>query len=282
MKIKFLLAAAALLMLSGCKENIDETDFPDGTAITSDTEFSLTTFNTSTVTTTNVTVPPVSETEELSYSKTDDTAPAETTKASSTTAETTEETVSVTSKTEITSIVQNETTAKTTPPSETAAAEKSQDRGLDDSADICLSKLYFGMSADEAAGVINAEADTDVGSMKFYSNVSFDLDKSFCEGYIVYVDGICQIVMNTTFMTENEALDLKRSLIKKLNKIYSLSDNNWDVGGRGNDICLVNGTITLELTVNKAGQNALVALAVTSPKHMGNNGTEDISVFPPN
>lgn len=282
MKIKILLAAAALLILSGCKNNIDETGFPDGTESFSDTEFSLTTFNTNTDTLAETAVPKDTETENLSGHESEAASLTETSQTAAATAETTAETTSVTSETETVSLAPSETTAAKATASETAPAAKDRDTVLDNSADICLSKLSFGMSADEAAKAINAEFDVKAGNTEVYSNVSFDLDESFCEGYIAYGDGICQIVMNTSFMPEAKALELKKSLIKKLNKIYSLSDNDWAVGRSGNDICLVNGIITLELTVNKAGKNALVALSVTSPKHLGDTNTEDISVFPPN
>lgn len=290
MKIKIkIILAAALMLLSGCKNNIDESGPPNGMSGAADTEFSLTTFNTNTDTTTETTVPQASETENLSGAEADDTAIAEAPAASSTTAKTTEKTASAASETETVSFTANETTesAKKTMPAETKPAEtvtaaKAAERGLDDSADICLSKLCFGMSADEAAEVIDAEIEVSAGDMEFYSNVSFDLDKSFREGYIVYGDHICQIVMNTEFMAEKEAVGVKENIMKKLNNIYGLTYGSWDVGITGNDICLVNGTITLELGINKAGKNAMVALTMTSPKHMGSGNTDKISVFPPN
>lgn len=295
MKIKIkIILAAALMLLSGCKNNIDESGPPNGMSGASDTEFSLTTFNTNTDTTTETTVPQASETESLSGTEADDSTFAEAPAASSTTAKTTEKTVSAASETEIISFTTNETTesakktmpAETKPtetkPVETVTAAKAAERGLDDSADICLSKLCFGMSADEAAEVIDAKIEVSAGDMEFYSNVSFDLDKSFREGYIVYGDHICQIVMNTEFMAEKEAVEVKENIMKKLNNIYGLTYSNWDVGITGNDICLVNGTITLELGINKAGKNAMVALTVTSPKHMGSGNADKISVFPPN
>lgn len=295
MKIKIkIILAAALLLLSGCKKNIDESSPPDGMSGAADTEFSLTTFNTNTDTTAGTAVPQAPEAESLSGTEANDTAFAEAPAASSTAAETTEKTTSVTSETEIISFAVNETTetAKKTMPAETKPAEtkpvetvtaaKAAERGLDDSADICLSKLYFGMSANEAAEVIDAEIEVSTGDTEFYSNVSFDLDKSFREGYIVYGDHICQIVMNTDFMTEKEAAGLKENIMKKLNNIYGLTDSSWDVGITGNDICLVNGIITLELGLNRAGKNAMVALTLTSPKHMGSGNADKISVFPPN
>lgn len=282
MKIKILLAAAVLLILSGCKNNIDESGFINGTESSADTEFSLTTFNTSTDTTAENTVPKASETENLSDHENEDTSLTEASQTAPTTAETTVKTTTVTSETEIISIAPNETTEKKTTSSETVPAANDRDTFLDNSANICLSKLSFGMSADEAAAAIGAEIDSKVDDTEFYSNVSFDLDENFCEGYIVYGDGIDQIVMNTSFMAEDKALELEKSLMKKLNKIYGLSDSNWAVSSRGTDVCLVNGMITLELAVNKAGKNALVALTITSPKHMGNINAEDITVFPPN
>lgn len=290
MKIKIkIILAAALLLLSGCKKNIDESGPPDGMSGAADTEFSLTTFNTNTDTTAGTAVTQAPEAESLSGTEANDTAFAEAPAASSTAAETTEKTTSVTSETEIISFAVNENTEsakKTMPaetkPVETVTAAKAAERGLDDSADICLSKLYFGMSADEAAEVIDAEIEVSTGDTEFYSNVSFDLDKSFREGYIVYGDHICQIVMNTDFMTEKEAAGLKENIMKKLNNIYGLTDSSWDVGITGNDICLVNGIITLELGLNRAGKNAMVALTLTSPKHMGSGNADKISVFPPN
>lgn len=284
MKIKILLAAAVLLILSGCKNNIDESGFINGTESSADTEFSLTTFNTNTDTKTETTVPKESETENLSVYESENTSLAEAsqTTSTSTSAETTAKTTAVTSETEIISLAPNETTAEKTTTTGTTAAKNDTDIGLNNSANICLSKLSFGMSAEEAAEAMDAEIGSRAGNIEFYSNVSLDLDESFCEAYITYRDGICQIVMNTSFMPEDKALELEKSLIKKLNKIYRLSDKDWAVGGMGNDICLVNETITLELTVNKSGKNALVALSITSPKHMGDNNTEDISVFPPN
>lgn len=282
MKIKILLAAAALLILSGCKKTIDESGSVNGAESFADIEFSLTTFNTSTDTRAETTVPKESEAESLSGYENENTSLAEASQTAQTTAEATVKTTAVTSETEIISIAPNEPAAEKTTTTETTASKNYTDIGLDDSADICLSKLSFGMSAEEAAKAMNAEIDTQAGNIEFYSNVSLDLDESFCEAYITYRDGICQIVMNTSFMPEDKALELKGSLIKKLNKIYRLSDKDWAVGNIGNDICLVNGMITLELTVNKSGKNALVALSVTSPKHMGDNNTDDISVFPPN
>lgn len=290
MKIKIkIILAAALLLLSGCKKNIDESGSPNGMSGAADTEFSLTTFNTNTDTTAGTAVPQAPEAESLSGTEANDTAFSEAPAASSAAAETTEKTTSVTSETEIISFAVNENTEsakKTMPaetkPVETVTAAKAAERGLDDSADICLSKLYFGMSADEAAEVIDAEMEVSTGDTEFYSNVSFDLDKSFREGYIVYGDHICQIVMNTDFMTEKEAAGLKENIMKKLNNIYGLTDSNWDVGITGNDICLVNGIITLELGLKRAGKNAMVALTLTSPKHMGSGNADKISVFPPN
>lgn len=283
-KMKIISAAAALLILSGCEKNIEDAGSADGAISDTETGFILTTFNTNTDTSAGTSAAENTDTEtetDITPSETrGNTGTSQTVSSSSATAE---KTSAVTTGSEIISLTPSEiTAAATAAPAETVTAAKNQNRGLDSSADICLSKLYFGMTAEEAAAVIDAEADTIAGVTEFYSNVSFDLDESFCEGYIVYKNGICQIVMNTLFMSQNDALDLRESLIKKLNGIYSLSDNNWDVGMKENDICLVNGIITLELTVNKAGENALVALSVTSPKHIGGGDIDDISVFPPN
>lgn len=278
MKIKILFAAAALLIFSGCKKNIDEIEFTDSSASLTSSEIVLTTYNTKTETNPKTTAVSDAETTETDSETTGTTIaePVETT-AGTTTAEV---------KSDTASTVTTEASAAKTTPTETLYTQytqSKQDYELNSSADICFSKLSFGMSAIEASEIIKTEPETSAGACDFYSNVSFDLDESFCEGYIVYDFGISQVVMNTTFISEKKAAELRDSVIGKLNGIYGLSNRDWTVGYNGIDnVCIVGGRITLQLSLNQSGDKVLVALTITSPAHMINDNAEKIPIYSPN
>lgn len=150
----------------------------------------------------------------------------------------------------------------------TESAAETESFKLNENADLCLSKLKFGMSRSEAEAAVEAELVEDELSRFYsiYNDISVDIDEKFNGAMFTYGEsGLDEAALNAYPLTEEECAALRDRIIEFFSAAYGFSADDWEID-ENSDYCKKDG-VSVYTRVYISDGSYLVGLLITSWDH---------------
>lgn len=163
-----------------------------------------------------------------------------------------------------------------------AVEENSSSIVLNENAELCLSKLEFGMSMSEAESAVNAGIDEEMLNpfYSIYNDISVDIDDRFSGAMFSYdgESGLEHITLYAHSLTEEECADLRNKVIKTFSTIYDISSDNWDIK-EFRDYCRKD-SISFYTIVRTSDDSYSVSFQLSSLDHKNFKNVEKKPILP--
>lgn len=198
-------------------------------------------------------------------------------------------------QTTATTSIQAEETVTTSDTHKETAPPSTEEIESEETADISLSRLAFGMTEEVAETIINTEYDQKIFRRYIYEKVSLDFDENFERAYLVFDHNLEEIDLNSVLIPKEDCLEFKTKIKTKINEIYGLTDDDWqerdaadDPMSRSNEYCTLDNGVEISIfrfvipdwITDDSG--ATMGVRFLSTAHKNGDDIEDIPVIPPN
>lgn len=163
---------------------------------------------------------------------------------------------------EITLLEENTESAAETTLTETESVK------LNENAELCLSKLKFGMSRSEVEAAVDAELVEDALSSFYsiYNDISVDIDEKFNGAMFTYGEsGLDEAALYSLSLTEEECAALRDRIIFFFSAAYGFSADDWELE-ENSDYCKKDG-VSVFTRVYLSDGSYTVSLLITSWDH---------------
>ena len=149
---------------------------------------------------------------------------------------------------------------------------------LNENAELCLSKLNFGMSQSDAEAAVEAELYEDT-LYSVYNDISIDIDDKFDGAMFSYgASGLDEVSLYAYPLTDDECTDLRDKVIKIFSTAYEFSADDWEIK-EYSDYCKNNG-ISVYTRIYTSDGSYSVNLLITSWDHRSLKNQEQRPVLP--
>ena len=152
---------------------------------------------------------------------------------------------------------------------------------LDENAELCLSKLKFGMSRIEAEAAVDAELveDTLTPFYSIYDDISVDIDEKFDGAMFTYGEsGLDEVALYALHLNEEECTALRDRMIKFFSAAYDFSADDWEID-ENSDYCKKDGVSFFTKVYLSDGSYSL-SLLITSWDHRSFKNQEQYPILP--
>lgn len=176
---------------------------------------------------------------------------------------------------EITLLEENTESAAETTLTETESVK------LNENAELCLSKLKFGMSRSEAEAAVDAELVEDALSSFYsiYNDISVDIDEKFNGAMFTYGEsGLDEAALYSLSLTEEECAALRDRIIVFFSAAYGFSADDWELE-ENSDYCKKDG-VSVFTRVYLSDGSYTVSLLITSWDHRSFKNQEQYPILP--
>lgn len=163
---------------------------------------------------------------------------------------------------------------------ETTVAETESFK-LNENAELCLSKLKFGMSRSEAEAAVDAELVEDALSpfYSIYNDISVDIDEKFNGAMFTYGEsGLDEAAFYALPLTEEECADLRGRIIEFFSAAYGFSADDWEID-ENSDYCKKD-SVSVFTRVYLSDGSYTVSLLITSWDHRNLKNQEQRPILP--
>ena len=152
---------------------------------------------------------------------------------------------------------------------------------LNENAELCLSKLKFGMSRSEAEAAVDAELVEDALSpfYSIYNDISVDIDEKFNGAMFTYGEsGLDEAALYSLSLTEEECAALRDRIIDFFSAAYGFSADDWEIE-ENSDYCKKDGVSIFTRAYLSDGSYSL-GLLITSWDHRNFKNQEQYPILP--
>lgn len=163
---------------------------------------------------------------------------------------------------------------------ETTVAETESFK-LNENAELCLSKLKFGMSRSEAEAAVDAELVEDALSpfYSIYNDISVDIDEKFNGAMFTYGEsGLDEAAFYALPLTEEECADLRGRIIEFFSAAYGFSADDWEID-ENSDYCKKD-SVSVFTRVYLSDGSYSFSLLITSWDHRSFKNQEQRPILP--
>ncbi len=149
---------------------------------------------------------------------------------------------------------------------------------LNENAELCLSKLNFGMSQSDAEAAVEAELYEDT-LYSVYNDISIDIDDKFDGAMFSYgASGLDEVTLYAYPLTEDECTDLRDKIINFFSTAYGFSYDEWEIK-ENSDYCKKDG-VSVYTRVYLSDGSYSVNLLLTSWNHRNFKDCENQPILP--
>lgn len=152
---------------------------------------------------------------------------------------------------------------------------------LNENAELCLSKLKFGMSRSEAEAAVDAERVEDALSPFYsvYNDISVDIDEKFDGAMFSYGEsGLDEVAFYFLSLTEEECAALRDRIIVFFSAAYGFSDDEWEID-ENSDYCKKD-SVSVFTRVYLSDSSYTLSLLITSWDHRNFKNQEQRPILP--
>lgn len=152
---------------------------------------------------------------------------------------------------------------------------------LNENAELCLSKLDFGMTMSEAESAVDAEINEELFNPFYsvYDDISVDIDDKFSGAMFSYGEsGLDEVSLYAYPLTEDECADMRDKIIKTFNTVYGLSSDEWEIK-ENSDYCKKDG-VSVDTRIYNSDGAYSVSLNLTSWDHRNFKDRERQPILP--
>lgn len=152
---------------------------------------------------------------------------------------------------------------------------------LNENAELCLSKLKFGMSRSEAEAAVDAELVEDALSPFYsvYNDISVDIDEKFNGAMFSYGEsGLDEVAFYSLSLTEEECAALRDRIIEFFSASYGFSADDWEID-ENSDYCKKD-SVSVFTRVYLSDGSYTVSLLITSWDHRSLKNQEQRPILP--
>lgn len=152
---------------------------------------------------------------------------------------------------------------------------------LNENAELCLSKLDFGMSMSEAESAVDAKINEEMLNPFYsvYDDISVDIDNRFDGAMLSYGEsGLDEVTLYAYPLTEDECTDLRDKIIIFFSTAYGFSYDEWEIK-ENSDYCKKDG-VSVYTRVYLSDGSYSVNLLLTSWNHRNFKDCENQPILP--
>lgn len=163
----------------------------------------------------------------------------------------------------------------------TESAAETESVKLNENAELCLSKLKFGMSRSEAEAAVDAELVEDALTPFYsvYNDISVDFDEEFNGAMFSYGEsGLDEAAFYSLSLTEEECAALRERIIEFFSAAYGFSDDEWEIE-ENSDYCKKD-SVSVFTKVYLSDGSYTVSLLITSWDHRSFKNQEQRPILP--